>query len=94
MFEEVRQARLARRLVGGADLVPDHVGDHRRAVVGNDDQLQSVRQREVGDRSARRLGGDVRTASKRGGDDRGDGHGRINDISFEWHDWEPCKPLR
>ncbi len=49
MFEEMGQPRLARRLVGGANLVPDHVRHHRRAVIGNDDDLETVRQREVGD---------------------------------------------
>ena len=41
-----------RGLVGGADLVPDHMGDDRRAMVGNDHQFQSVRQREIGDLGA------------------------------------------
>src|SRR5262245_862488 len=43
------EPRLARRRVGGADLVPDHMGDHRRAVVGNDDDFETVRQREIAD---------------------------------------------
>ena len=58
MFEKMRQPRLARRLVGGADFVPDHVGDDRRAVVGNDDEFQTVRQREVGDIGGRLVGGE------------------------------------
>ena len=47
MFEEMRQPRFARRLVGGADFVPDHMGDDRRAVVGDDDDFKPVRQREI-----------------------------------------------
>ena len=44
MFEEMRQPGFARRLVGGADLVPDHVGDDRRAVIGHHDDFKAVRQ--------------------------------------------------
>ena len=47
MFEEMREAGLARRLVGGADLVPDHVGDDRRAAVRNDDEFEAVLERVV-----------------------------------------------
>ena len=50
----------AGRLVGRADLVPDHVRDDRRTVVGDHDQLQAIRQREVGDFRARRFGGQCR----------------------------------
>ena len=42
MLEEMREAGLARRLVGGADLVPDHVGDDRRAAVGNHHHFEPV----------------------------------------------------
>ena len=49
VFEEMREAGLARRLVGGADLVPDHVGDDRRAAVRDHHDLQPVGEREVGD---------------------------------------------
>src|SRR6516225_3271227 len=55
VFKQVRQSRLDGRFIGGSDFVPDHMGDHRRAMVGNDDQLQSVAQHEVGDRRAARL---------------------------------------
>ena len=55
MFEEMRQPGFARRLVGGADLVPDHMGDDRRSVVGNDHQLEPVRQGELRDFRAARL---------------------------------------
>ena len=41
MFEEMRETGFARRLVGGADFVPDHMGDDRRAMIGNDDDLQA-----------------------------------------------------
>ena len=49
MFEEMREPGFARRLVGGADLVPDHVGDDRRAMVGNDDDFKTVAEREMRD---------------------------------------------
>ena len=35
--------------VGGADAVPDHVGDDRRAVVGDHHDFEPVRERELGD---------------------------------------------
>src|SRR5215475_5298066 len=54
MLEEMREPGLARRLVGGADLVPDHLGHHRRAVILDHHDLQAVRQRE----GRRRLGGE------------------------------------
>ena len=47
VFEEMRDAGFARRLVGGADPVPDHVGDDRRAAVGDDHDLQAVGEREM-----------------------------------------------
>ena len=57
VFEEMRQPRFARRLVGGADFVPDHMGDHRRAVIGDDDQFEAIGQPVIGDRRPRRLRG-------------------------------------
>ena len=48
MFEEMREAGFARRLVGGADFVPDHVGDDRRAMIGDHDDFKPVRQGEIG----------------------------------------------
>ena len=42
MFEEMRDAGFAGRLVGAADLVPDHVGDDRGAVIRDDDDLHAV----------------------------------------------------
>ena len=48
MFEEVRQARFARRLVGGADLVPDHLRDDGRAVIGDHEHLQPIVEGEAG----------------------------------------------
>ena len=71
MFEEMGKPRLARRLVGGADLVPQHVGDHRRAVIGNDDDLETVREREVGDLGADPgVGGRDERRGKGGGGER------------------------
>ena len=34
-------------LVGGADAIPDHVRDDRRAMVGNDHDLHAVGEREL-----------------------------------------------
>ena len=49
VLEEVRETGLARRLVGGADAIPEHMRDDRRAVIGNDDDLEPVGEREVRD---------------------------------------------
>ena len=70
MFEEMGDARLARRIVGRAVAVPDHVGDDRRAAVGNDDDRQAVVEPEVDDAArggarGRRIG-DVETGFGRG----------------------------
>ena len=43
MLEEMRDAGLAGGLVGRADLVPDHMGHDRRAVVGDHHDLHAVR---------------------------------------------------
>ena len=40
---------LPERIVGGAVAVPDHMGDDRRAMVGNDDDLEAVLKREMRD---------------------------------------------
>ena len=40
---------LAARFVGRADLVPDHVDNHRSAVVFDNDDLKPVFKREAGD---------------------------------------------
>ncbi len=48
MFEEMRQSRFARRLVGGADLVPDHLRDDGRAAIWDHDHLQAVAEGEAG----------------------------------------------
>ncbi len=49
MFEEMREAGFARGLVGGADPVPQHVGHHRRPMVGNHHDLEAVGKHEMGD---------------------------------------------
>ncbi len=49
VLEKVRDTGFAGRLVGGPDLVPHHVGDDRDAVIGNDDDFEPVREREVRD---------------------------------------------
>jgi hypothetical protein len=40
-------ARGPRRLIGGANLVPDHLRHHRRAMIGNDKDVQSVPELEL-----------------------------------------------
>jgi hypothetical protein len=47
MFEEMGDAGLARRLIRAADLVPHHMGDDRRAVIGDDDDLHTVVEHEI-----------------------------------------------
>ena len=47
MLEEMRQARNARRIVHRADLEPQHLGDDRRAVIGDHQHLHAVLQREL-----------------------------------------------
>ena len=49
VLEEMGDAGLARRIVGRAVAVPDHVRDDGRAMVGNDHDLEAVLQREMGD---------------------------------------------
>ena len=49
VFEEVGDARFARRIVGRAVAVPDHVGDDRRAMIGNDHDVEAVGQGEIRD---------------------------------------------
>ncbi len=61
MLKEVRHAGLAFRLVGRSGLVPDHMGDHRSPVVGDNHDLKAVLEREVTEvrrdfQSFRRLG--------------------------------------
>ena len=65
MLEEMRDAGLAGRLVGRADLVPDHVGHDRRAVIGDDDDLHAVAERELHGvrRHPRNLGGGGRSGA-------------------------------
>jgi len=48
MLKEVSDARDALGLVGGADLVPDHVGDDWRAVVLDDHDVHAVCELELG----------------------------------------------
>ncbi len=47
MLEEMRDTRLAARLVGGADLVPHHLGDDGGAVIGDDDDRKPVGEGEA-----------------------------------------------
>ncbi len=47
MLEEMGKPGFTRRFVSGAHFVPDHVGDHRCTVIGNDDELEAVGQGEI-----------------------------------------------
>ena len=66
VFEEMGDARLALRIVGRAVAVPHHVGDHRRAVIGDDDDGQAVGELEVDHRAASRAGGGRRDGIEAG----------------------------
>ncbi len=87
VLEEMGKPRFARHLIGGADLVPDHMRDDRRAVVGNDDKLKAVGERELRDLGASRLGGRRVTRDKQTGEQRAHGsegfmpHGSTSTIS-------------
>ena len=48
MFEKMRKAGFTRRLVGGADLVPDHLGDDGRAVIRDHHHLKAVAEGKAG----------------------------------------------
>ena len=79
MLEKMGEAGLARRLVGRADLVPDHVGNDWRAMIGDDHDLEAVRKREVGDlRADAGLRG---TNERRAGED-GDRKGQFRRHEF------------
>jgi hypothetical protein len=63
VFEEVGDAGFARRIVGRAVAVPDHMGNDRRAMIGNDHDVEAVGQGEIHDvrreRSGRRHRGPI-----------------------------------
>src|ERR1700704_2065808 len=42
MFEEMRDAGLARRIVGGAVAIPNHMRHDRRAAIWDDDDIQAI----------------------------------------------------
>ena len=46
---DLGDARFARRIVGRAVAVPDHVGDDGGAMVGNDDDVEAVAENEMRD---------------------------------------------
>ncbi len=48
VFKEVRNARMPRRFVSGPNPVPDHVHNHRRAVIFDHDDIEAVLKLEVG----------------------------------------------
>ena len=70
MLEEMGNAGRAARLVGGADLVPDHLGHDRSAMVGDDQDLKTVAEREFDDAGAR-LGAVHRHGKGHGGEAEG-----------------------
>ena len=49
VFEEMGDARLARRIVGRAVAVPDHMGDDGSAMIGNHDDVEAVGKSEMRD---------------------------------------------
>ena len=58
VFEEVGDAGNAAHLVRRPDPVPDHVGDDRGAVIGDDDDLHAVGELELAGAGLRGLGGE------------------------------------
>ena len=56
MLEKMGDARLALGLVGGAHLVPHHMGNDGSATIGNDGDLHAIRKRESGDIDIERAG--------------------------------------
>jgi hypothetical protein len=70
VLEEMGDARLARLFVGRTDLVPHHVGDDRRAPVGNDDDLKPVVEGEVLDLRRLLLGKGGRRRKRKAGSER------------------------
>ena len=48
MLKEMRQSRFARRLVGRADLVPEHLGDDGGTMIGDHHHLQAIAEGEAG----------------------------------------------
>jgi hypothetical protein len=59
MLEEMGDARLARRIVGGTVAIPDHVRHHRRAPIGDHDDVEAVGKREVDNVSGSGRGGHI-----------------------------------
>jgi len=51
--------------VGGADAIPDHVGDHRRAVIGDHHDVEAVGEGEMGDLGVRARRGRGEEAGER-----------------------------
>ena len=47
MFEEMGEARFARRLIRRPDAVPQHVGDDGRTVIGDDHNLKTIGERKM-----------------------------------------------
>jgi hypothetical protein len=60
VFEEMGDTRLARRFIGGAGAVPDHVNDGGAAVVLDHDHLHAVVEKEFRDVLGRLNGGSER----------------------------------
>ncbi len=76
VFEEMRDAGLAGRLVGSADPVPQHVGDDRRAAIRDHHHGQAVGERELRDRRRGERSVAQHGRSESGND--GKGSGRAN----------------
>ena len=79
VLKEVGNTGLAGRLIGGARLVPDHMGDHGGAVIGDHHHLKTVVQREAGQvrrndrrRFGRSLGKRQAGAQNKAGQHRGE----------------------
>ncbi len=56
MFEEMRDAGFARRIVGRAVAIPDHMGDDRRAMIRDHHDVHAVVELRLGDGGTLRRG--------------------------------------
>ena len=59
VLEKMGDARLAHGIVGRAVAVPHHMRDHRRAMIGNDDDVEPVVEGEMRNLRRSREGADI-----------------------------------
>ena len=81
MFEKMRDARLAERIIGRAVAIPEHVRHDRRPAIGNDHDVEAIV--EFGSRHG--WAGHLSRRPFGGGKSRGCGR-RLKRISRHWID--------